>query len=83
MINASTQNFTHDNLFLYFMLLDGVSMMRWSAYKSLEDVRNVGRLQTEIVQIYEHEAAEKHEEMTKQDDRIVYYIITASQLTYE
>ena len=83
MITASTQNFTHDNLFLYFMLLDGVSMMRWSACKYLEAVRNVWHLQTEVVQIYESKAAEKNEEMTKQDDRIVYYIITASQLTYE
>ena len=82
MITASTQNFTHDNLFVYFMLLHGVPMMRWSTYESLNDVRNVGHLQTEIVQIYESETPEKHEEMTEQDDRTVYYIINAPQLTY-
>ena len=65
------------------MLLDGVSMMRWRAYKSLEDVRNVGHLQTEIVQIYDSKAPQKHEENTKKNDRIVYYIINASQLTYQ
>ena len=77
MINASTRNFTHDNQFIYFMLRDGVAMIEWSAYNSLEDV---SRLQTELFQVYERNSKKI---VAEQDDRIVYYIIITSQRTYE
>ena len=50
------------------MLLAGVMMMRWSAHKSMEDVRNVEYLQTEIVQLYESAASSMYMEGMEKED---------------